>query len=102
MSSRAPVGATNRDDLFSSRTGEAKENLVNAKPKNSYGDDSPNKRDNDIKEAYGLDAADTDPLQLEHMLGFSGEFRRTLLSLNGDESRYVKRSVLSTSLESFY
>jgi hypothetical protein len=73
MSARAPVGASNRSDLFTSRT-----------------------QNNDIvqQDKYSGAAEDhydnSSPLQLEHMLGYSGESRRTVVASQNDENIYYK------------
>jgi len=69
MSARAPVGASNRSDLFGRRSDETK----NPEP-------APD----------NLEAMSDDPLQLEHMLGYSGEFRGIVQMLRRDENIYVK------------
>lgn len=83
MSARG--GLTNRSDLFSARSEEGKESKV---------DDAHDPRERDRQrrvEQYGVGEEDSDPLQLEHMLGYSGEFKRTVLMLPFDENSYIKR-----------
>ena len=96
MSARAPVGASNRADLFSSRTG-----AVESKDPESKANEpsSPNAKQKQLQEAYGMSDGSNDPLQLEHMLGFAGDYRRTILALNGDENRYVKSMGSLVSIE---
>ena len=81
MSARGPVGATNRADLFSSRS----------QPSQREADPIPSSSRDRLQGDYGVASAEEDPLQLEHMLGYAGNFRKTLLSLPCDENIYVKR-----------
>lgn len=47
---------------------------------------------NDVHGQYGLDGGEeSDPLQLEHMIGYAGEYRRTVLGMPGDDSVFIKR-----------
>jgi hypothetical protein len=43
-----------------------------------------------LHDQYGLEA-ERDPLQLEHALGYSGNYRRTVHSLLVDEETFIKR-----------
>lgn len=36
---------------------------------------------------------DNDPLQLEHMIGYGGEYRKSLLAMPHEDFSYIKRSV---------
>ena len=67
MAARAP-------ELFSSHT-ETEESTT-AKENPSYAAD---------------DTSEFSPLQLEHMLGFAGEHRKTILAFPDNENLYVKR-----------
>eukprot|EP01036_Dinobryon_divergens_P045895 gene45895-61341_t len=71
MSARAPVGASNRSDLFGGHGHIENENKIDP----SANDDEP---------------IGDDTHQLEHMLGYAGEFRGVVLSLPHDESSYIK------------
>ena len=75
MSARAPVGASNRSDLFTSRTQNndfvQHEKFVGSAEEDNHFDTS-------------------SPLQLEHMLGYSGESRRTVVASQNDENIYFK------------
>ena len=51
-----------------------------------------------MKAAYGFDATGADgkaeyedPLQLEHILGYAGNYSKTILALPGDENVFIKR-----------
>ena len=107
MSSRGPIGASNRAELFSSRD-QPPVSPTRATPRESArmgefvgggaaGDFSPDARAREMKQAYGLESSDAnsedydDPLQLEHILGYSGDYRKTILCVPGDENLYVKR-----------
>jgi hypothetical protein len=50
----------------------------------------PSNRDR-LQNEYNVVAEEDDPLQLEHMLGYSGNFRRTALGLPNRDNYYVKR-----------
>ena len=75
MSSRNAVGASHRSDLFTSRsdlTGrESKQDEYEAKQQEQ--------EDNN------------NPLQLEHMLGYSGDYRKTILASPSNENVFMKR-----------
>lgn len=43
------------------------------------------------QEFQGSSINETDPLQLEHMLGYAGEYRKTVIALPGNDELYVKR-----------
>ena len=73
MSARS--GNTNRSDLFTARSENVK-NDANSNPESKW--DS-SKTEND------------DPLQLEHMLGFSGNYKSTLCAIPFNENMYIKR-----------
>jgi hypothetical protein len=67
---------SNRPDLFSARNENTK-NDVNYDTDSRL--DSYSKTEND------------DPLQLEHMLGFSGNHKSTLCAVPFNENMYIKR-----------
>jgi hypothetical protein len=83
MSARNPVGASNRSDLFSSRS-EVK--LQNTEPVSTRDE---NRRR--LQDEYGTSDPEDDPLQLEHMLGYAGDFRKTVLTAPYDDNVYIKR-----------
>ncbi len=68
-------------------------------PSSGKDDDfSPNAKQRELADTYGLgesskdeDKEYQDPLQLEHILGYAGDYRRTILCLPGNENLYVKR-----------
>jgi hypothetical protein len=70
-------GASARSDLFTARSGDAKTGRSEGKQ-----DDMSN---------YGPQEDDGNPLQLEHMLGFAGNYRKTVLASPVDENVYIKR-----------
>jgi hypothetical protein len=43
------------------------------------------------RKQYDLQHEDDDPLQLEHMLGFAGNYRDTVMFTPLDDNLYVKR-----------
>ncbi len=78
---------SNRDQLFTSRT--ADQTNIQSGPgvgglQQQY--PSPDFQPHEVN--------DTDPLQLEHMLGYAGEYRKTVLALPGHDQLYVKRFIL--------
>lgn len=90
-SARTPVGAAQRAGLFSQGKDQ---------PEGKYGDGdksvgpgSPTSARNELQDIYGVKGADEDPLQLEHMLGFAGNFQKTVLCIPNDENAYVKRYI---------
>ena len=72
------MGATNRSDLFAARD-------------SSQGDSKQNyEREN--KSVVSEKALEDDqPLQLEHMIGYAGDYRGTVLGSGMDESIYFRR-----------
>ena len=74
MSGRGPVGASNRSDLFTSRS-DAQSTARESK--------------NDEYPADEID--DQNPLQLEHMLGYAGDYRKTVLASPHNENVFMKR-----------
>jgi predicted phage-related endonuclease len=75
MTTRAPIGASNRADLF---TSSKNDNTSNHTAQES--------------EVDRLD--DSNPLQLEHMLGYAGDYKNTLIAFPHDENYYVKGLVI--------
>ena len=93
MSARSARGASERQDLFGPANGTG----INLEQKNS----SEGKQGQyDEGDANGIVFPDKDPLQLEHMLGFAGNYRSTVLCLPNDESTYVKSMGALISVES--
>jgi len=83
MSARSAIGASARADLFQ------KEGIVSDEAKG--GDFSPNRQQRVAGDAYGLENdADSDPLQLDHMLGYSDKYSTTLTTHPRDESIFIK------------
>lgn len=76
MSGRGPVGASNRADLFTSRSD------AQSTGRESKNDDYDHKHD---------EVDDQNPLQLEHMLGYAGDYHRTILASPHDENVFMKR-----------
>jgi hypothetical protein len=79
MSARVAAGASNRSDLFSSRT------EANTGRESKYDDYDAKQQDT---------ADDQNPLQIEHMLGYAGDYRKTILASPYDESMFMKRSFM--------
>ena len=77
MSARSATGASNRSDLFSARS------EINT------GRDS---KQDDYDSKY-QEEDEHNPLQLEHMLGYPGDYKKTILASPYDESVFMKRFV---------
>ena len=75
MSSRTPVGASNRAELFSARGDQYD---LDKKADDIY--DTAEERENDDS-----------LLQLEHMIGYAGDFRGTVVASASDENIYIRR-----------
>jgi hypothetical protein len=86
-------GVTGRSDLFVSARSEAhndRDGAGRSKPKEPIGEEGME----DPSERYGLSgAADDNPLQLEHMMGYSGDFKHTVLAISHNENIFVKGQV---------
>jgi hypothetical protein len=53
---------------------------------------SPEEKDRNVRDQYGLaNAEEADPLQLEHMLGYCGDYRKTVLCMPNDENMFIRR-----------
>lgn len=84
-----PVGTSSRSELFSARENYCEEKSDFAQP-DEY-DKITSAREKQRVEDYGMGNEEDDPLQLEHILGFSTEYKRTVIALPGEGSRYLKR-----------
>jgi hypothetical protein len=84
MSARSAVGATNRSDLFSARS-----------------DIQSTAREYKDQEDSGKqqDEMDNNPLQLEHMLGYAGSYRKTIVTSPCDENTFLKSLGSLVSIE---
>ena len=103
MSARAAVGASNRAELFSGRNEPIGSPQRSGRMDEFVGgsgrvDFSPDAKQREMKAAYGFDVAGADgtgeyedPLQLEHILGYAGDYSKTILALPGDENVFIKR-----------
>lgn len=85
MSARSAVGASNRSDLFTSRS---EVNNTGRESKNDDYDKQPEEVD------------DQNPLQLEHMLGYAGDYKKTILASPCNENVFLKR--YETQIASFW
>jgi len=54
------------------------------------GEFSPNRQGREGAEAFGLEDQDSDPLQLDHMLGYSDTYPTTVITHPGDENIFIK------------
>ena len=103
MSARGqpPIGASSRADLFvsSARAGKNETEFVPVIVQAQTNDVLVSSRDK-YKDDYGLPETVDDPLQLEHILGYSGNFRKMIFPLKTRENCFVKRleSVLSLNI----
>jgi hypothetical protein len=84
MSARGPVGASNRADLFTART-DNKNNLNIENEGNNIGNEN-----QQLRQEYGINEND-DPLQLEHLLGYSAEYKNTVMMMPRNENMFLKR-----------
>eukprot|EP01036_Dinobryon_divergens_P030213 gene30213-39419_t len=83
MSARAPVGASNRADLFTSRTQNT--DLVQQEKYSAAPEENQYETNN--------------PLQLEHMLGYSGDYKKTVVASQVDDNIYYKGMGCLVSVE---
>jgi hypothetical protein len=57
----------------------------------------PTEKEVNMRDQYGLQGGeDSDPLQLEHMMGFSGDYRKTLLCMPSNENLFARRYIFTT------
>jgi hypothetical protein len=53
---------------------------------------SPEEKERNIRDQYGIaNGEEADPLQLEHMLGYCGDYRKTVLCMPNDENTFIRR-----------
>ncbi len=78
MSARAPVGISNRASLFDSARNQPTEEPIQENTTNMH-------------EIMGTPRPEDDPLQLEHMIGYAGLFKGTLLAVPNRENTFIKR-----------
>mmetsp|Transcript_9578 Transcript_9578/g.14420 ORF Transcript_9578/g.14420 Transcript_9578/m.14420 type:complete len:697 (-) Transcript_9578:178-2268(-) len=82
-------GASHHPEIFLPPTDRTEEKLV--EQKEVLEDDfSPEIQDKILHETYGAGDASEDPLQLEHMVGFGGEFPNSVVSLPLDDNLFTK------------
>lgn len=74
--------SSNKADLFSARSVAGKKEEEKSPGKLSNIAESPY-----INQNYNTDNS---PLQLEHMLGYAGNYRKTVLAISSNENLYVK------------
>lgn len=79
---------SHREQLFTSRTAD-QTNVQQSQPGGNLQLQPP-------AEFQGNTVNENDPLQLEHMLGYAGEYRKTCIALPGNDQLYVKRLVNPT------
>jgi len=65
--------------------------LPSARNNNANGGNEPTSSERLYQDHGIAGGEENDPLQLEHMLGFSGDYRKTVLCLPNDEQLFVKR-----------
>jgi hypothetical protein len=80
---------SHRDQLFTSRTAD-QTNVQSFAQGGGFSGQQQQQRNPDFQPNA---VNDSDPLQLEHMLGYAGDFRKTVLALPGSDQLYVKRFV---------
>ena len=101
MSARAAVGASNRAELFSGRNEPIGSPQRSGRMDEFVGGSgrvefSPDAKQREMKAAYGFDGVEgneeyEDPLHLEHIVGYAGDYSKTILALPGDENVFIKR-----------
>ena len=90
MSARGPIGASSRPELFTSRATLG----VESKAAEAKESEAENIIEEGLNERYGITAfGDNSPLQLEHMIGFAGDNRQTVLMSPTNENIFVRRYV---------
>jgi WD40 repeat protein len=77
---------SHRDQLFTSRTAD-QTNVQSFAQGGGFSGQQQQQRNPDFQPNA---VNDSDPLQLEHMLGYAGDFRKTVLALPGSDQLYVK------------
>lgn len=114
MTDRQPVGATNRSDLFGNggSSGRDKAALSGGRVSgrsNNGGNITPHqgqmpfqKDDHGFVEEKLPEPRTDDPLQLEHIVGYSGNFRKTILNLPHDPDRFVRSMGSLIAVENLY
>lgn len=95
MSARSATGISERGELFTPKGeiyNDSKEANIsqNESKEQLQGDFSPEAKKRQADVAYGIDNHKEDPLQLDHMLGYNGNYRRTLLMHPIDENCFIK------------
>jgi hypothetical protein len=82
MSARAPVGASSRAELFVSARGKEEES------KSGLPNDIPADSNFGVQEFKDDDQG---PLQVEHMMGYAGDYRQTVVASVTNENVLIKR-----------
>ncbi|RYH23124.1 hypothetical protein EON65_18225 [archaeon] len=83
----------NHDLLFSGRSnGSQSSRAIGAPIMQSARREQPDLQAN-MHEQYGLSEEGSDPLQLEHVLGYSGTYRKTLYTVANDDETFIKRFI---------
>lgn len=86
-------GASHHQDLFESKTNrENNEDTVGIHAHQSV--EEIEQQDRLLQEIYGTAKNGEDPLQLEHMIGYGGDYRQTMVFIPGTDSKYAKRLIL--------
>lgn len=89
MSARAPVGASSRPELFNAQRADSKSGTA-IEEKGSDADAA--LADEELHGRYGLsDYGEKSPLQLEHMIGFAGNYRNTVQMSPINDTMYIRR-----------
>jgi hypothetical protein len=66
-------------------------------PLPAVGGTSPHEKESNLREQYGIQVGEvSDPLQLEHMLGYCGDYRKTVLCIPTNEQLFVRRYSFSS------
>lgn len=80
MSARAAVGVSNRAGLFE-----------NEAPGAPGAEPQPEDEHHKMHEVLGTPRPDEDPLQMEHMIGYAGLYKNTVIAVPNRENTFVKR-----------
>lgn len=94
-------GAKNNDQLFSARSindpqndrfGESNRSSAANLAQHPSASVQPSPQPLSVREQLGVQVSeDADPLQIEHMMGYCGDYRKTVVCLPNDEQSFVRR-----------
>jgi hypothetical protein len=79
-------GASHHLDLFESNTGRSNSDNIIPQHEEEFEEE-----ERILHETYGAVDPKEDPLQLEHMMGFGGDYRQTIEFIPGEPNLVCKR-----------